>query len=161
MGEFGERGGGAPVGGFVPLGGAASGKEKPVDETGLVDNLREDIPVAEIAARFNAIAKIREIKAWTRMFGLHALAMLVLASVASEVLLKNEEKGQAKMREVASRRKGGWDISLITTLKISAANLHNFFVVNILRLANYISLMSLSKSGESHDKTAKRGHKFV
>ncbi len=51
-----------------------------------------------------AQARIKEIKAWTRMFGLHALAMLVLASVASEVLLKNEEQGQEKMREVASRR---------------------------------------------------------
>ncbi len=61
-----------------------------------------------------AQARIKEIKAWTRMFGLHALAMLVLASVASEVLLKNEEQGQEKMREVASRRKGGWDVSLVT-----------------------------------------------
>jgi transposase len=61
-----------------------------------------------------AKAKIKEIKGWTRMFGLHALAMLVLASVESEVLLKNEKKGKEKMKEVGSRRKGGWDISLLT-----------------------------------------------
>ena len=36
-------------------------------------------------------------------------------------------------------------MSLITTLKKSDANLYNLFVVNILRRANYISLMSLSK----------------
>ena len=53
------------------------------------------------------------------MFGLHAIAMLVLASVESEVLLKHEKKGAAKMREVASRRKGGWTISFITaTIKL-------------------------------------------
>ena len=66
-----------------------------------------------------AKARIKEIKAWTRMFGLHALAMLVLASVESEVLLKNEKKGAEKMREVGSRRKGGWSISLLTaTIKL-------------------------------------------
>lgn len=66
-----------------------------------------------------ATARIKEIKAWRRMFGLHALAMLVLASVESEVLLKNEKKGVEKMREVASRRKGEWDISLIrATIKL-------------------------------------------
>jgi hypothetical protein len=66
-----------------------------------------------------ASARIKEIRAWTRMFSLHALAMLVLASVESEVLLKNEKKGRAKMKEVASRRKGGWDISLLTaTIKL-------------------------------------------
>jgi hypothetical protein len=87
-----------------------------------------------------AKAKIREIKAWTRMFGLHALAMLVLASVASEVLLKNEEQGQAKMREVASRRKGGWDISLVTaTIRLLKGDksLYNCLTGSIkLRLCN-------------------------
>ena len=66
-----------------------------------------------------AKARIKEIKAWTRMFGLHALAMLVLASVESETLLKNEKQGAEKMREVASRRKGGWNISrLSATIKL-------------------------------------------
>ena len=66
-----------------------------------------------------AKARIKEIKAWTRMFGLHAIAMLVLASVESEILLKNEKKGAEKMREVGSRRKGGWSISLMrATIKL-------------------------------------------
>ncbi len=66
-----------------------------------------------------AKARIKEIKAWTRMFGLHAIAMLVLASVESKILLKNEKQGAEKMRGVASRRKGGWNISLITaTIKL-------------------------------------------
>ena len=66
-----------------------------------------------------AKARIKEISAWTRMFGLHAIAMLVLASVESEVLLKNKKKGKEKMREVASRRKGGWNISLLrATIKL-------------------------------------------
>ena len=66
-----------------------------------------------------AKARIKEIRAWTRMFSLHALAMLVLASVESEILLKDEKKGKEKMREVASRRKGGWDISLLrATIKL-------------------------------------------
>jgi transposase len=66
-----------------------------------------------------AKARIKQIKAWTRMFGLHAIAMLVLASVESEILLKDEKQGREKMREVASRRKGGWSISLINaTIKL-------------------------------------------
>jgi len=70
-----------------------------------------------------AKARIKEIKAWTRMFGLHAIAMLVLASVESEILLKNEKQGAEKMREVASRRKEGWNISLITgTIKLLKQN---------------------------------------
>ena len=76
-----------------------------------------------------AKARIKEIKAWTRMFGLHAIAMLVLASVESEVLLKDEKKGVEKMREVASRRKGRWSISLITaTIKLlkQDKNLYNY-----------------------------------
>jgi hypothetical protein len=53
------------------------------------------------------------------MFGLHTLAMLVLASIASEILLKNAKQGVEKMREVASRRQGGWDVSLVrATIKL-------------------------------------------
>lgn len=38
---------------------------------------------------------------------------------SARVLLKDEKKGGEKMREVASRRKGGWDISLIrATIKL-------------------------------------------
>ena len=66
-----------------------------------------------------AKARIKEIKAWTRMFSLHAIAMLVLSSVESEVLLKNKKKGVAQMRKVASRQQGGWSISLINaTIKL-------------------------------------------
>ena len=66
-----------------------------------------------------AKARIKEIKAWTRMFSLHALAMLVLSSVESEMLLKNKNKGEEQMRKVASRKRGGWTISLITaTIKL-------------------------------------------
>ena len=66
-----------------------------------------------------AKARIKEIKAWTRMFSLHALAMLVLSSVESEMLLKNKNKGEEQMRKVASRKRGGWTISFITaTIKL-------------------------------------------
>ena len=63
-----------------------------------------------------ATARIKEIKAWTRMWSLHAIAMLVLSSVESEILLKNKKKGVEQMRKVASRRKGGWTISLIRAI---------------------------------------------
>ena len=93
-----------------------------------------------------AKARIKEIKAWTRMFGLHAIARLVLASVESEVLLKDEKKGVEKMREVASRRKGRWSISLITaTIKLlkkdkSLYNCLNPFIK--LNLCNTLQNMS-------------------
>ena len=87
-----------------------------------------------------AQAKIQEIKAWTRMFGLHALAMLVLASVESEILLKNAKPGAEKMRAVASRRQGGWDVSLVrATIKLLKRDksLYNCLSSNIkLRLCN-------------------------
>jgi hypothetical protein len=45
--------------------------------------------------------------------------MLVLASVGSETLLKNEKQGAEKMREVGSCRKRGWHISLLSaTIKL-------------------------------------------
>ena len=81
-----------------------------------------------------AKARIKEIKAWTRMFSLHALAMLVLSSVESEMLLKNKNKGEEQMRKVASRKRGGWTISLITaTIKLlkqdkSLYNCLNLFI---------------------------------
>ena len=40
-----------------------------------------------------AKARIKAIKAWTKMFSLYAIAILALSSVESEVLLKNKKKG--------------------------------------------------------------------
>ncbi len=93
-----------------------------------------------------AKAGIKEIKAWTRMFSLHAIAMLALSSVESEVLLKNKNKGVAQMRKVASRKKDGWTISLIrATIKLLKQDkslyncLHPFIKLNLCNTLQNVS----------------------
>lgn len=93
-----------------------------------------------------AKAKIKEIKAWTRMFGLHAIAMLALASLESEILLKNEKKGRERMRKVAVRKKGGWNISLLrATIRLlkQDKSLYNF-LSPFVKLRLYNSLQNVS-----------------
>jgi len=59
-------------------------------------------------------SRIKDIKAWSRMFGLMSLAMMVLASLGSKLLLGEEGKAKKMLRKVASRRKGKWEVSLIS-----------------------------------------------
>lgn len=93
-----------------------------------------------------AKAGIKEIKAWTKMFGLHAIAMLALSSIESEILLKDEKKGVEQMRKVASRRKGGWTISLIrATMKLLKQDKSLYNCLNpFVKLNLYTTLQNVS-----------------
>jgi hypothetical protein len=53
-----------------------------------------------------AKARIAQIKAWSRMFALFAIAFLVMTSLGSHLLLAQGQGAKALLRRVASRRRG-------------------------------------------------------
>jgi hypothetical protein len=61
-------------------------------------------------------ARIKDIKAWSRMFALCAMAMMALASLGSKLLLGEEGKARKLLRRVVSRRKGKCELSLINVV---------------------------------------------
>ncbi len=63
-----------------------------------------------------AKARIHQIRAWSRMFALFVIALLVLATLGSELLLKPGEPALALLRRVMSRRRGRCELALISTI---------------------------------------------
>jgi hypothetical protein len=53
-----------------------------------------------------AKARMAQIKAWSRMFALFAIAFLVMTSLGSHLLLAQGQGAKALLRRVASRRRG-------------------------------------------------------
>ena len=60
-------------------------------------------------------ARIGSIKAWARLFCFFAVALLILTTLGTFVLL-NSGNGAAWLRKVASRRKGRCELSLVTAM---------------------------------------------
>ena len=63
-----------------------------------------------------AQARIKQIQAWSRLFALFALALLVVVSLAVKLLLPRGSNAVALLRRVASRRRGRWDLSLVSAM---------------------------------------------
>jgi len=63
-----------------------------------------------------AQARITQIQAWSRLFALFALALLVVVSLAVTLLLPGKPGAVALLRRVASRRQGRWDLSLVSAI---------------------------------------------
>src|SRR5262252_3710097 len=63
-----------------------------------------------------AQARIKQIKAWSRLFALMAIALLVVASLATRLLLRGDTQARALLRRVASRRRGRCELSLISAM---------------------------------------------
>ena len=63
-----------------------------------------------------AQARIKAIHAWSRLFALFALALLVVVSLAVTLLLPKGAHAVALLRRVASRRRGCWDLSLVSAM---------------------------------------------
>ena len=63
-----------------------------------------------------AQARIRQIQAWSRLFALFAVALLVVVSLAVTLLLPGKPRAVALLRRVASRRRGRWDLSLVSAM---------------------------------------------
>jgi Transposase DDE domain len=63
-----------------------------------------------------AQARIQHIHAWSRLFALFALALLVVVSLAVQLLLTGGPDAVARLRRVASRRRGRWDLSIVSAM---------------------------------------------
>jgi hypothetical protein len=64
-------------------------------------------------------ARIKDINAWSRMFGFFVIGASALVSLGTKLLLGNVRRAKELLRRVASRRKGRCELGLITaTLKL-------------------------------------------
>jgi len=63
-----------------------------------------------------ARARIKQITAWSRLFALVAIALLVVVTLASRLLLRQGAQASALLRRVASRRRGRCELSLVSAM---------------------------------------------
>jgi hypothetical protein len=63
-----------------------------------------------------AQARIKQIMAWSRLFALVAIALLVVASLATRLLLRGDQHASTLLRRVASRRRGRCELSLVSAM---------------------------------------------
>lgn len=63
-----------------------------------------------------AQAQVKDIHAWSRLFALFVLALLAVVSLAVTLLLPGGPAAVALLRRVASRRRGRWDLSLVSAM---------------------------------------------
>ena len=57
-----------------------------------------------------------QITAWARLVALFALALLVVVSLGVRLLLRGRPRAVALLRRVASRRRGRWDLSVVSAI---------------------------------------------
>ncbi len=63
-----------------------------------------------------AKARMAQIKAWSRMFALCAMALLVMTSLGSKLLLTQGHRAKALLRRVVSRRRGRCELGLVSAM---------------------------------------------
>jgi hypothetical protein len=63
-----------------------------------------------------AQARLPQITAWSRLFALVAMALLVVASLATRLLLRGDQHARDLLRRVASRRRGRCELSLVSAM---------------------------------------------
>ena len=61
-------------------------------------------------------ARVKAIRAWSRLFALFAIALLVAVSLCSTLLLCGASPAPALLRRVASRRRGRCELSLASAI---------------------------------------------
>jgi len=61
-------------------------------------------------------ARIAAVAAWSGMFALFAIALLVVVVLGMKLLVGGSESALALWRRVASRRQRGWDLSLVSAM---------------------------------------------
>ncbi|MBP6820645.1 MAG: hypothetical protein KA368_03835 [Acidobacteria bacterium] len=64
-----------------------------------------------------AEASVEKIDAWSRLFALFAIALLVLTVLRTALLLRGGAEAQRLLRHVTSRRRGRCELSLIAAIK--------------------------------------------
>lgn len=60
--------------------------------------------------------RMKDVKAWSRMFALFAIALLVVVVLSMKLLSRRGKQAFELMRRVASRRKERWDLSLVSAM---------------------------------------------
>jgi hypothetical protein len=63
-----------------------------------------------------AQARLKQSMAWSRLFALVAIALLVVASLATWLLLRGDQHASTLLRRVASRRRGRGALSLVSAM---------------------------------------------
>ncbi len=63
-----------------------------------------------------AKARITQIKAWSRLVALFAIALLVLSTLGSELLLIKGQEAMKLLRRVVSRRRGRCELGLVSVV---------------------------------------------
>jgi hypothetical protein len=63
-----------------------------------------------------AQARIEQTSAWSRLFALVAMALPVVVSLPSRLLLRQDAQASALLRRVASRRRGRCELSLVSAM---------------------------------------------
>lgn len=63
-----------------------------------------------------AQARIKHIHAWSRLFALFTLALLVVVSLGIQLLGRDGPGAGTLLRRVASRRRGRWELSLVSAM---------------------------------------------
>jgi hypothetical protein len=63
-----------------------------------------------------AHARMKQITAWSRLFALVAIALLVVVTLASRLLLRQGVRAAAVLRRVASRRRGRCELSPVSAM---------------------------------------------
>jgi hypothetical protein len=63
-----------------------------------------------------AQARLKQTTAWSRLFALVAMALLVVVSLATRLLLRNDKQTQALLRRVVSRRRGRCELSRVRAM---------------------------------------------
>jgi hypothetical protein len=71
-------------------------------------------------------ARVRAIRAWSRLFALFALALLALVTLGTYLLLREPDSARRLLRRVASRRQGA--------LRVELSNCHAQFAPTSSRL---------------------------
>jgi hypothetical protein len=61
-------------------------------------------------------SRIRNIQAWSRLFALFALALLILVTLGTFWLLPNDRRAKQLLRRIASRRRSRCELSLVTAM---------------------------------------------
>jgi hypothetical protein len=61
-------------------------------------------------------ARIADVQAWSRMFALFAMALLVVVTLGMKLLVRGAKAAFELLRRVASRRKHGWNLSLVSAM---------------------------------------------
>ena len=63
-----------------------------------------------------AQARIQDLQAWSRLLALFALALLVVVSLSILLLVRGGAGAVVLLRRVASRRRGRWDLSVVSAM---------------------------------------------